>query len=90
MRKRNKDNYPQQVSTSEKLGPSHWKNNKFLKCLLNIFKSTYVIKLHPNFTRRYNRWNKIALKLILRKALLQYLCDQNQQKIKKSTYYIHL
>jgi hypothetical protein len=55
MRTRNKDHYPQQVSMREKLRPSHWKNHKFLKCLLNIFKSTYVIKLYTNFTRSYNR-----------------------------------
>jgi hypothetical protein len=69
MHTRNKDHYPQQVSMREKLRSSHWKNNKFLKCLLNIFKSAYVIKLHPNFTRSYNGGNEIALKFILRKVL---------------------
>lgn len=83
MHTRNRNQYPQQVSMREKLGPSHWKNDKIIKCLLYIFKSTYVIKLHPNFTRRYYRWNEIALELILCKVLLPYLYDRNQHKIKK-------
>lgn len=72
MHTRNNNHYPQQISMREKLWPSHWKNNEFIKCLFHIFKSTYVIKLHPNFTRRYYSWNEIALKLILCKILLQF------------------
>lgn len=57
--------YPQEISTGEKLRPSHGKNNQLIQRLLHMFQSTNVVKSDPDFSRSYHSWHKIAFIFIL-------------------------
>lgn len=46
--------YPQEISTGEKLRPSHGKNNQLIQRLLHMFQSTNVVKSDPDFSRSYH------------------------------------
>lgn len=63
--------YSQKISMGKQLRPPHRKNDKFIQCTLDIFKSAYIIELYTNFTRRDHCRNKVFLIVILSKVLLR-------------------